>query len=140
MHYVILCFSSLFVCRKSVQSNKMRKNILIFTKLFFVMGILWVFEIVSLQVHNALFSLVFGILNVSRGHFMFIIFILKTSVLNGLKKLFQSNPNCDENLSQNTSQWRSRAKGRKHEASLLQTELWENRISCIHVIVSLIKD
>ena len=126
--------------RKSVKFNKLKENISVFTKLFLVMGILWVFEILSLHVHNPLFSLVFGILNISRGSFMFIIFILKTSVLNGLNKLFQSKPIPEENISHNSSRWRSRARGRTYEASVCDTELWGSGISCVHVIVSLIKD
>ena len=125
MHYFIK-FSMLLITifsRKSVKFNKLKENISVFTKLFLVMGILWVFEILSLHVHNPLFSLVFGILNISRGSFMFIIFILKTSVLNGLKKLFQSKPIPEENISHNTSRWRSRARGRLYEASVCDTEL-----------------
>ena len=55
---------------------------------------------------------------------MFIIFILKTSVLHGLKKVFQAKPNPDEDmLSYNSSRWRSRARGKNTETSACDTEM-----------------
>ena len=102
----------------------MKENLLIFTKLFLVMGILWAFEIVSHYIDSRMFSLVFGILNISRGSFMFIIFILKTSVLQGLKKLFQFKPNQYPMVSDYTSLWRSRNKRGKTSTTSCVAEFW----------------
>eukprot|EP00092_Neocalanus_flemingeri_P104693 GFUD01134129.1.p1 GENE.GFUD01134129.1~~GFUD01134129.1.p1 ORF type:complete len:251 (-),score=56.59 GFUD01134129.1:105-758(-) len=107
--------------QKSVKKNKMRENLTIFTKMFLVMGNLWVFELVSHHVDSHLFSFVFGILNLSRGSFMFIIFILKTSVLNPLKKLFESKQNNDSLMSEYSSCQRSKTS--KTEISFCDTEL-----------------
>ena len=109
--------------RRNVKKNRMKENFSIFTKLFLLMGILWGFKIISLHVNSPIFSLVFGILNISRGSIMFIIFILKTSVLHGLKKVFQAKPNPDEDmLSHNSSRWRSRVRGKNTETSACDTE------------------
>ena len=105
-------------CRKNVRGeNKMKENILIFTKLFLIMGILWGFEIVSLHVHSSTFSMLFGILNISRGSFMFIIFILKTSVFNDLRKRFENNEKSTFIATRNT------VTGMKTETSFCDTEL-----------------
>jgi len=109
----------LFNSRNNVKGNKMKDNALIFTKLFLVMGILWGFEIVSLHVHNSSFSLVFGILNISRGSFMFVIFILKSSVFKGLKELFEPISNMEERTN---LQSRSITTCGKTETSLCDTQ------------------
>ena len=107
-----------------MKQDKMKENLIIFAKLFLVMGILWACEILSQLVDNSMFSLFFGILNISRGSFMFIIFILKTSVINGLKKLVQSKSNQDPIASEYSSRWgRSKKNRRKTETSLCVTEL-----------------
>ena len=131
----LLYFYTLFnqyYYRRNVKKNRMKENLSIFTKLFLVMGILWGFEIMSLHINSPIFSLIFGILNISRGSIMFIIFILKTSVLNGLKKVFQAKPNPDEDmLSYNSSRWRSRARSKNTETSACDTEqLW---VTCTFV-------
>jgi len=105
--------------KNNVKGNKMKDNALIFTKLFLVMGILWGFEIVSLHVHNSSFSLVFGILNISRGSFMFVIFILKSSVFKGLKELFEPISNMEERTN---LQSRSITTCGKTETSLCDTQ------------------
>ena len=116
--YVFLSFYMKYLpsyhYRKTVNKLKMKENVLIFTKLFLVMGILWGFEILSFHVHSHLFTLIFGILNISRGSFMFIIFILKSSVFSGLKKLVHPQPNPEDMLTY--------SRGMKTETSVCDTE------------------
>lgn len=56
-------------------------------KLFIVMGITWVFELVSIYVRpSEALWLVFDIINVLQGLWIFFIFVLKDNVWKGLKK------------------------------------------------------
>ena len=106
--------------RNCVKQNQVKENLKLFPKLFLLMGILWAFEMVSHHVSSRVFSLVFGILNLSRGSFMFIMFILKTSVLKGLKKRFRSKPNQDTLVSDYTRRRKSTISRKKTETSFLE--------------------
>ena len=52
-------------------------NLVIFTKLFFVVGILLICELLAPVVKNDMFTIIFSVLNLSRGTAMFLVFCVK---------------------------------------------------------------
>jgi len=79
--------------------EKSQSGFLTFVKLFFGMGILWIFEIISGFLADTTpeeIWYVFDILNMLQGVYLFVIFVLKHSVLFEIrKKYFGQGDNID---------------------------------------------
>jgi len=80
-------------------SSEYKEQLGLYTKLFLVLGVLWILECVhifvedSLQKHNANYVVIFGFfdaLKLLRGLFFFMIFIFKKSVVKKMRNYLNS--------------------------------------------------
>ena len=73
-------------------------QVALYTKLFVIMGILWIAECLehflkkTNVIENSIIFDIIAVVNMLRGFFIFIIFICKKSIWKGLKKLVLKSP------------------------------------------------